>query len=687
VKTRLMRHNGVLHIDIDGRLYAPLAFRSFRPTPRTIAAFYDAGVRLMSILHTGLDCTLAVPYSNYGEHWLGPDQYDLDAIARKMDLFLTHAPEARLNIMLQLDTRDWYLKNRPEVSNTFLNLVETAGDETWRNDVTRYLEAILPHFESRWGDRIFAYSLFCGGSTEWYTNSQAFGNPEGEIRPHRRKEQSFRDWTGDPRASLPSMDELQRCSAGGFRDPVADAEALRYWRFHNEIIGETIVHFAGQAKRILDRKKLLGVYCGYLLELTETRLLHEGQLGYRRVWDCSDLDLLLAPAAYGYARTFEGPSGFLHTVDSLELRNKLYFHEMDHTTHIAPSHVESGRPIPGADSRADDEFTSRAIFRREFALTACKRLGRWWFDFFGGYYDTPGLMDEVRLGVAAAKRIGRLPMQNTAQVALFGDVESMYYVNEQTTLARNSLRNLRDSLMRIGAPVDFFNLEDIHHPTVDRREYRLIVLPNAYAIDERTLRRVRQRARAGASILWLYAPGIIHKNQIEPGHIAEVVGMQIAPLDPAETHARTLPEHILADLPPAEFGFDDLPGPAFHVTDPAAIPLGRWNQSGTVALACKPGEAANTFYSAAGKLCPGVLRAFARQAGVHIYLETDDPLYANSHLLGVHVPREEEVTVRLPCDAEFEDLFTGEIVRSSQRRLRYRSDRQARLLAVRGQTS
>jgi hypothetical protein len=84
---------GVLKIDINGKVFEPLAFRSFRPEDRNVREFYDAGLRLMSILHTGLNCTLGVPYSKFGEVWIGPRQYDFDAFDRQMELFLKNAPD------------------------------------------------------------------------------------------------------------------------------------------------------------------------------------------------------------------------------------------------------------------------------------------------------------------------------------------------------------------------------------------------------------------------------------------------------------------------------------------------------------------------------------------------------------------------------------------------------------------
>jgi hypothetical protein len=96
---------------------------------------------------------------------------------------------------------------------------------------------------------------------------------------------------------------------GVFRDPVADATALRYWRFHHEIIGDAIVYFAKKAQEVLQHRKLLGLFYGYLTQLNSERLLQEGHLGYDRVWSCPDIDMIYAPAKYGAPRSFVGSSG------------------------------------------------------------------------------------------------------------------------------------------------------------------------------------------------------------------------------------------------------------------------------------------------------------------------------------------------------------------------------------------
>jgi hypothetical protein len=89
---RLVRHGGVLKIEIDGAIFDPLAYRSYRPTPELIRGFAGTGLKLANVTHTGMLCTLDVPYSLFGEVWTGPEQFDWKAFDAQMALFEANAP-------------------------------------------------------------------------------------------------------------------------------------------------------------------------------------------------------------------------------------------------------------------------------------------------------------------------------------------------------------------------------------------------------------------------------------------------------------------------------------------------------------------------------------------------------------------------------------------------------------------
>ncbi len=153
MEVRIIRENGSPVISMDGRKYTPLAFRSMRPQAETIRQFYNAGIRLMSILHSGMNSTLNVPYSLFGEIWTGIGQYDFDALDKQMEFFISNAPEACFNIVLMLDTRKWYLEQNPEFRNSFRYIADVAGSPKWRKDVSDYLTDVIGYIEKKYDNK------------------------------------------------------------------------------------------------------------------------------------------------------------------------------------------------------------------------------------------------------------------------------------------------------------------------------------------------------------------------------------------------------------------------------------------------------------------------------------------------------------------------------------------------------
>ena len=689
LRARVVAVGGVLKIEINGEIFDPLAYRSYRPTAELVRGFHGTGLRLANVTHTGMLCTLDVPYSLFGEVWTGPKQFDWKAFDAQMEMFEANAPGAYYNIALQLDTRDWYLAKHPECSNSYWNLVETAGHEPWRMDTAASLQAFLRQIEARYGDRVFAYSLLCGSSTEWYTNSQGRGRPEALIREHPIKTAAFRKFTGDPTAAMPPLDVLHRTSHGIFRDPVTDAEALRYWRFHHEIIGDAILYFAGKAQEVLQHRKLLGLFYGYLTQLNSERLLQEGHLGYERVWRSPDIDMIYAPAKYGAPRSMEGASGYLLTVDSLDLHGKLVFHEVDHTTHIARDTVENGRKIPGGNTKLPSAFASRQVLRREFALTRVNRTALWWFDFLGGNYASPEMMAMVAELVRAQSRLRDVSMRSVAEIAVFGDVPSMYHINARSSIADDLLVQPPDALARIGAPYDIYNFSDLDHARMPWERYKLCIFLNPFVVPEAKRAFLRSKVqRNGRTLLWVYAPNYIQKDGFSVGAISDITGIRVVRRAEGGSPVTVGAEGLFARIGAAvRYGFTPglKPGaprdqtfnmrskglmetaPLFEVRDEAARTCGVYDSNGASALALKKFETHTSIYSAVGNLPAALYREIARSAGVHIYYEGSDPTYINSRLFGIHMQSDTGPVITLPLrkSCRLEELFDGGEVRAA----------------------
>jgi hypothetical protein len=102
------------------------------------------------------------------------------------------------------------------------------------------------------------------------------------------------------------------------------------------------------------------------------------------------------------------------------------------------------------------------------------------------------------------------------------------------------------------------------------------------------------------------------------------------------------------------------------------------------ALCAKTMNGWTSVYSAAPCVAPSVLRGLAKKAGVHVYVDEDAVVYANSSLVSVTVVDSGRRTIRLRRPSTVEDGFTGEILAREASTVDVDfGERQSRLLLLR----
>ncbi len=623
--TNLIRENGVLKIQIDGQVYEPLSFKSFRPTARNISDFHGAGLRLFTILSSGLYSILGVPYSLYGESWLGIGAYDFAPIDNQIELFLKNAPEGYFALMIQLDTRKWWLDSHEGYPNSFTNLSQMASEPQWRQAAGDYMQAVLTHVEEKYGERMFGYFLLCGTTTEWFSDRDY-------EAAHPLKLAAYRSYTGDDTAEIPTEGELVLPGDVSFNE---NENVQRYRKFHAEQTADTILYFAARAQEILQHKKLLGLYFGYLFELGGPRLWDAGHLAYEKVFASPDIDMISSPSSYGY-RGKDSTSAFMVTYKTLDMHDKLYYLEFDHITHVAPSHVD-GFLIPGGNDKCKNQTETLNLMQRDYLLCVANGASLWWFDMFEGWFYSDEMMDAIRQMIELTKVIGQLPRESAAEVAVIASGETLYGVSKNASINGKLLGGQRNGLARMGAPYDMYTQGDL--PAIDFSPYKLVIFLDAFTLDESCQQVVDQLKSSGKTLLWLYAPGYC---------------------DGGLDKLRALTEMSVEALPGIPSGADPdtgvvMPRPCFHVTDPAATPLAKYS-SGETAAAWIRKDSHITVYSALGNLSGTFLRCIAQLAGVHIYAEKN-PVYVNQCLVGTYAMTDEVLRVRE--DGSYTDLLSG----------------------------
>ena len=168
-------------------------------------------------------------------------------------------------------------------------------------------------------------------------------------------------------------------------------------------------------------------------------------------------------------------------VDSLKLHGKLYFVEYDTRTFrtrlLRESHPEICRentydsPVWKGPST---EAASLGILRMNFAQQLTGGHASWWFDMWGGWFDSPGIMREMKLFRTIAESALKEPRrESVAECAAWID-ETCFAQTDSPVSACCS--GGRIAIVQSGIPFDFYLMSDFDR-TVERYRAALFFLP------------------------------------------------------------------------------------------------------------------------------------------------------------------------------------------------------------------
>ncbi len=650
--------NGVNCISVDGKIIDPLAFKSFRPTKKNVKEFYDAGVRLFHVYCSGLMSGLKVPYSLFGETWFGDKEYDFTNLDKQIDFFAECAPDAYVFVNIHLDSREWWLKNHPGSVNSFTHLSQIAADEAWRRDTADYLKALIRHTEEKYPDFVCGYFLLGGFTTEWFSHYD-------HEATHPTKLKAYREYLNDPDALIPDEAELIKPANQIYLDPEKDAKVITYRHFHNELIADTVLYYCHAAQEVLDHKKPVGVFFGYILELLDERMWEAGHIEFDRINRSPDIDILATPSSYQF-RSYDDASAYMLLCDTLSMNNKMCWISFDHTTYLVPTLPQNTERVCGdpdtdialktlAEMRASNprdllktkEQTLHAM-RREFMQRITKRTGLWWFDMLEGWFYDPDLMAEIRHHIEISKRLMNVNKSSCSEIAVFISGESLYEVNKCSKLNTELIANQRDALSRMGAPYDIYSLNDLER--IDKTRYKLIIFINAFRLSDTQLQFIDTLKHDGRHFLFIGGAGYVTHGGLSLERVERLIGMKLEPCELDEKEIRAFD---------SVYGYSEAKKPLWYVNDANCIPLGRYAVSRKVALAEKKHDDYTVYFSGMGNISHRVLNKLAENAGVHIYTKHGVPIFASTDIVGVYNTSAEHTELAFRENGEYEELFSG----------------------------
>ena len=435
----------------------------------------------------------------------------------------------------------------------------------------------------------------------------------------------------------------------------------------------SVIHFGKVIKERSRGEALTGAFYG---SAGSVKFFDFSQItGTLSILDSGAIDFLASPSVYENRQ----PGGFpgqRQVFDAFTLRNRLFIVEDDSRTHHENAYYRNYFEL----YTIEDTY---GVLKRDFGRNLCQNTQAWWFDqhIGGGRYKDPDIYRLFALQQKIAAEALEKDRQKNSQIALIYDEESFHVISEECS--HQNVELLRNyELDVIGAPSDRYYHNDLASPHMP--DYKLYIFVNTLYLTDGERRVIRKKLRKNhATALFLYGSGVINPDRekiFSPENMQELTGIRMNRNNDAVSGKFKLTPEGAALAPAVDPG--EIHGdfkrkmwanassymnriktcrvtlyPELYAEDPEALCAARLLETGHPALSVKETEDFTSIYCASRYLGADVLRAIARFAGCHIYVDTEDVFYANSRYVVLHAATSGKKTIRLPENASAFEVY------------------------------
>ncbi len=272
-----------------------------------------------------------------------------------------------------------------------------------------------------------------------------------------------------------------------------------------------------------------------------------------------------------------------------------------------------------------------------------------------GWFNDRRMWAEMARLKALDEPLLKTPRPFRPEVAAVIDARSMIRVAAGGNAATNpSVYEARRPLGRMGAPYGQYLQDDV---AAGRVRAKMYVFLSAWCLAPFERQQLLAATR-GTTRVWCYAPGFQQDRGTSLDAMHELTGFRMKKVSPASAWAEPTDAGRKLGLRQA-FGVRGPIKPLFAADDAtAAETLATYpDHSAAVALR-QTGQGWSLFVGPPG-LTSELLRLAARQAGVHLFTQSDCNVYANGPYLVLHAAQEGPLEIDTGLAAPIRDLLTG----------------------------
>ena len=679
----LKLHNGAMTLFINGR---PVPFTTFKATESDHDDNFE-----VTVARTVPDMAargVHVFFVPVGFGWDGPDKYDFHRMDEQINHVLKHDPEAWVVIRIQSGSfvPGWWCKKNPDKLVAFAVApgdkpwnpahqsggYPSLGSDFWDTQGIPAIKALVAHVLAQdYARRVIGYLPTAYNTNEWFIRSYD-DTQVGDLCPAMQK--AFAGYLHENygmyyELRIPDRIERSRGDLGYFFHPDPRRSRIpivAYYQFMNRLCAQTIVKIC-QAIRAAHAPQpiIVGTFYGYSQGLSNFNWVAEsGHLDLARMLRSDGPDFTASPLEY-FTRNFrETPGGGLcwsqgSAPDAALIAGKAYFGEDDFAPPTLPPNGWSA-----TNSKREDAET----LKRNFVFSLCKGQLFWWYDLNGHWYEGQERLDAVAQCVPIARASLERDRRPVAEVAVVMDEQASFYVTLDRYFQRSMFwENFYYSFAEIGAPVDLLLLSSLEQADLGR--YKAIFFPTCFSLNNAQRRLIDGLKADGRTLVFYQADGLINpdadpKEVLTGNNMPSLAGFKVAESRRLlQMQLTTGTGHeLLKGFEDQTFGQHLEPTVRFVVEDPNAEPLAYYSGRGPVGMARRQFATWTSIYTAVPVLPVPLVRNIIRQAGVHVYLDTPDIVYANRSYLGIFTKHAGPTTICLPRPARVREAFTGSVI-------------------------
>jgi len=604
--------------------------------------------------------------------WKDEGVYDWSVTDSVLRAGIEANPNAAFMVYLPVTPPEWFIKKYPdELEKAWFGhslALQTSGgplgSDKWLEVSARMVKDFVTHMESiPEGKHIYAYMLGGGQSSEWYWPASVYGGTPGYsegtkksfrrwVREKYRTEEALRKAWGDEaitfdKVEVPSREYRAAAEFGLFRDPVKGACFMDFRRYMTDQTNRQILAMSSAVKEASGGKKFTVIYSGYDLGVSAPKLFKSGLCGNWEVMQMPVVDMITTPICYGKPRLGGNTGLRVNAMDaSAKMAGKILWQEDDPRTHLCLTDDGNRTRDLAETLTCMDRSASQAITRG----SAC-----WWLLFDNSWFHQNEIIVRLKKNAELVRSSLDRDNRSAAEAALIFDEQSPFHLADTNSwFLYQHTWGTHENAVKSGALFDCYYQRDFLKPEMPK--YKLYIFVSSYDADEATRRKIHAKlAKDGATAVWCYAPGLFDGQSFSLDNMRKMTGFDFRMVRGAGTISA--PE---SDVP----GFGYLPAqktakadPQFYVTGESLVST----EHGGVFAAKKMDGGWQSVYSLF-PLTRHHIRALCKNAGVHIYMDTDDELFANRSFIMIHTRTAGDKTIRLPGKFTVTELYSDRVI-------------------------